>query len=153
MPDVHFTARNYLIAAQEHLGLAAALLRGNHYSVAHYFAGVAVECILRAHSVSPSGTFDSSHSIEYWARKSNLLPGGTEEAKTEFRAALDEVNARWRANQRYMTAKMMDAYLHSTGLDKIRGDKIKYSSKRLFELANSVVEVGVEKWKPRPQSG
>lgn len=152
MPNAQFTARNYLIAAQEHLGLAATLLRGHHYFAAHYFAGVSVECILRAHSPTPSGTFDSSHSIEYWARKSNLLPGGTEETKNEFRAVLDEINARWRANQRYMTVKMLDAYLQSAGLDKIRGDRIKYSSKRLFELANRVVELGVEKWKPKSQS-
>ncbi len=96
--------------------------------------------------------FDSSHSIEYWTRKANLLPKGPEKQQDAFRAALNEANIRWRANQRYLTAKMLETYLESTQLDKIRGDRVKYSSRRLFELAEMVVGLGVEKWQSNNRS-
>ena len=149
-----FTPRSYYSAAQEHLGIAGQMLRQSQpqYYVAHYFAGLAVEDILRALSVKEGDTFDSSHSIEHLAKKAALLPQGSQEKQDALRAALDEINIRWRANQRYYTAKMLDAYLEATRLDKIRGDRVKYSSKHLFELAALVVGVGVETWQSNNKS-
>lgn len=152
MAEVKFTPRSYFNAAQEHLGMAAHLLRQRQYFAAHYFAGIAVESILRALGVREGEPFNSSHSIEFWALKSGLMPGGSEEIQDVFRRALDEINTRWRANQRYMTAKMLDTYLHSIGLDKIRGDRVKYSSQRLFNLADQVVSLGVIKWNKRSKN-
>ena len=153
MPAPKFTPRIYFNAAQEHLGFAGQMLRQSQpqYFVAHYFAGIAVEDILRALSVKEGESFDHSHSIEYWARKANLLPKDAAE-QDEFRATLDEINTRWRANQRYMTTKMLETYLVSTQLDKLRGDYVKYSSKRLFELATIVVALGVGKWQSNNKS-
>lgn|GEM_PF-1269830 len=147
-----FTSRNYFNSAQEHLGLTAQLIRQQQYFASHYFAGLAVEEILRALSVKEGDSFDSSHSIEFWARKANVLPKGSDERQDELRVTLDEINRRWRAHQRYFTAKMLDTYLESTQLDKIRGDRVKYSSKRLFELAAEVVGLGVEKWQSNNKS-
>ena len=147
MPEIKFTRRGYYHAAQEHLGMANRLLRQKEYFAAHSFAGIAVEAILRAHGVRDGETFFSSHNIDFWAQKSNLAPLGPEEKQNDFRIMLDEVNIRWRANQRYMTIKMLDTYLYSAGLDNIRGDRIKYSANRLFELADFIVTRGVERWK------
>lgn len=152
MPGVKFTRRSYYNAAIEHLGMAGRLLREKEYFAAHYFAGIAVEAILRAHGVNEEESFSSNHSIEYWALKAELAPvssAETNDVNDRFREALDEINMRWRANQRYMSAKMLDTYLHSTRLDKIRGDRVKYSSNRLFEMADIVVARGVEKWNPK----
>ena len=151
MPIPRFTPRSYFNAAQEHLGLARQTLSQSQpqYFTAHYFAGIAVEDILRALSVEEGEPFDHSHSIEYWARKANLMPKGSDDLKDKFRTTLDEINTRWRANQRYYTAKMLDTYLESTRLDKIRGNRVKYSSKRLFELAVDVVGLGVETWESK----
>ena len=46
-----------------------------------------------------------------------------------------------------MTPKMLDTYLYSTGIDKIRGARIKYSANRLLEIAVEIVTLGVFKWK------
>ena len=148
MPDVRFTPRSYFNAAQERLGEAVQLHQSRQYFAAHYFAGIAAESILRAISVQPGDEFSGNHSIEYWADKAGLLPGDSEGKQTEFRAKLIELNLRWRANQRYMTTKMLDTYLHSVGLDgRIRGDRIKFSSTRVLELAAEIVGLGVIKWK------
>ena len=80
------------------------------------------------------------------------MPGGPESRQDAFRIGMDEINTRWRANQRYMTTKMLDTYLESTGLDKIRGDRVKFSSKRLFDLANEIVGLGVSKWELNSKS-
>ena len=154
MPSPKFTPRNYLNAAQEHLGFARQLLLQSNpqYFLAHYFAGIAVEDILRALSVKEGDSFDHSHSIEYWAKKSDILPRGFGQEQDQIRIALDEINIRWRANQRYFTTKMLESYLEFTQLDKVRGDRVKYSSKRLFELATYVVGLGIEKWQSNNKS-
>jgi HEPN domain-containing protein len=143
-----FTPRNYFSAAKEHLGIARQSLTQTQpqYFVAHYFAGLAVEEILRALSIKEGDTFDGTHSIEHWASKANVLSTQSNEKRDEIHSIVDEINARWRANHRYFTVKMLDAYLESTQLDKIRGDRVKYSSKRLFDLAEIIVGTGVEKW-------
>ena len=147
MAVVTFTPRSYFNAAQEHLGLAVRLREQGEYFTAHYFAGIAVESILRALSVREGEPFDSSHSITYWAAKANLLPQGPDEKQDEFRAKMVELNLRWRANQRYYTPKMLDTWLHNIAIDgSVRGDRVKVSSERMLELANDVVSLGVTRW-------
>jgi hypothetical protein len=150
-----FTPRSYFNAAKEHLGYARQMLLQSQpqYFVAHYFAGIAVEDILRALSVKEKDSFDHSHSIEYWTKKANWMPAHSEAERDKFRAAMDEINTRWRANQRYFTEKMLDTYLASTQLDKIRGDRVKYGSQRLFQLATDIVGSGVTKWESNNKSG
>ena len=152
MAQVNFTSRSYFNASQEHLSMAAQMLLDGQYFAAHYFAGIAVESILRANSVTQAGTFSSNHSIEYWAEQSGILSRLTIEQEDRMRNVLDEINRRWRANQRYMTSKMLDTSLESLGLDRIRGDRVKYSSKRLFDLATVIVTSGVEKWNSNNKS-
>ena len=150
MAQVTFTPRNYFNAAQEHLGMAVRLREQGEHFAAHFFAGIAVEAILRALSANAGDPFDSSHSIEYWANKAGLLPRGPEEKQDEFRAQLTELNLRWRANQRYYTAKMLDTWLQNVGVDgRVRGARVKISSERMLELANRVVSLGVTRWNKR----
>ncbi len=146
MPEVKFTRRSYYHAAQEHLDMAIALIDAQQYFAAHYFAGVAIEAILRAYGGREDETFDSSHSLDYWAGKGRLLPKGRD-GQAAFYAMYTEANLRWRANQRYMTPKMLSTHLYSTGLDQIRGDRIKYSANRLLEIAAAIVALGVSRWK------
>lgn len=147
MAEVKFTSRAYYNAAQEHLKRAVSLRAQGEHFAAHYFAGVAVEAILRAVSVKDGESFDSSHSIEYWAKKARLLLKVSENRQNKIASALLEVNLRWRANQRYYTSKMLDTYLRNTNLDgNIRGDRVKASSGRMLELADIVIAEGVQRW-------
>ena len=116
------------------------------YFSAHFFAGIAVESILRALRLKDGQPFDSSHNIEYWENKVDLMPNQTEAKKEEFRANITQLNVRWRSNQRYYTIKMLDTYLDSSQLDKIRGDRVKYSSGRMVLLLNTIVSLGVIRW-------
>jgi HEPN domain-containing protein len=142
-----FTPRSYYNAAQEHLGVAIRLREQGEHFAAHFFAGIAVESILRSLSIREGESFDGTHDIEHWAKKANLLPMGSSEKQDEFRAKLVELNLRWRANQRYYTAKMLDTWLHYIGIDgRVRGDRIKPSSERMLELANDIVSLGVTRW-------
>ena len=96
MPAPKFTPRNYFNAAQEHLGLAVRLREQGEYFTTHFFAGIAVEDILRALSVKEGETFDGTHDIQHWAKRAELLPKGSEDEQNEFRAKIVEVNLRWR---------------------------------------------------------
>ena len=147
MPDINFTPQRYYQAAQKHLRLTVDLMGENQYFAAHYFAGIAIECMLRASGTPAGGAFDSSHSLDYWAAKSSLLRTGSEAKREANRASLNEANQRWRANQRYMTPKMLDTHLYTLGLDRVRGDLVKYSANRMLEIAAAVIETGVEQWK------
>src|SRR5580704_15458091 len=94
MAQVKFTPHSYFNAAQDHLGLAVRLREQGEHFTAHFFAGIAIECILRALSVREGEPFDGTHNIEDWAKKANLLPKGSEGKQDEFRAKLVEVNLR-----------------------------------------------------------
>ena|SRR5579862_2685508 len=150
MSDPKFTRQTYYVAAQEKLVAAESLLTHGQYFVAHYVSGIAIESMLRG--LSANDVFDSGHSIEYWSRRSGLTSGGSQERRDEFVRYLDEANLRWRANQRYMTAKMLDTHLESIKLDRVRGDHVKYSSRRMFDLANFIVGAGVVKWQLKNKS-
>ena len=52
MAALTFTRRSYFNAAQEHLSMAVRLREQGEYITAHFFAGIAVEAILRTLSVA-----------------------------------------------------------------------------------------------------
>ena len=52
MFDTAFNAHTYYRASFERLGLATRLLAAHEYGAAHYFAGIAVEPMLRAHGAT-----------------------------------------------------------------------------------------------------
>lgn len=142
--------------------MAVRLREHGEYFAAHYFAGIAVESILRSLSNKAGEPFDGTHDIQHWARKANLLTSGSIRQQDDLRSDLLEVNIRWRANQRYYTAKMLDTRLHKLNIygplnDKVSGDRtksngeqtlqlVKVSSERMLELANTIVSLGVQRW-------
>ncbi|MDQ2800700.1 MAG: hypothetical protein M3Y13_13810 [Armatimonadota bacterium] len=57
MAEVKFTAQSYMAAAQEHLSASRRLHEASLFFLAHYIAGAAVECILRAYARQMDDTF------------------------------------------------------------------------------------------------
>jgi len=153
-----FTSRSYYDAAREHLGLAARLREEGEHFAAHYFAGIAVESILRSLCVKDGGSADRTHDITHWAAKANLMFDSSINQQDNYRAQISELNLRWRANHRYCTAKMLDTWLHEIDLDgRVGGDRtknnsdqvlrrVKISSERMLELSNAIVSIGVQRW-------
>lgn len=148
MPEVKFTAQSYLAVAQEHLSVSRRLHEASLFFLAHYIAGLAVECILRAHARQADDTFTGRHDLSHLASQSSFFGLAHSERQIEHDANLSEINLRWRSNQRYMTEAQLLSYLNNTRLDwRVRGDRMKYNSKRMYNLAEDIVGLGVLKWK------
>jgi hypothetical protein len=151
-------AEEYRLAAHERYRAAVnAGLAGDNVA-AHYLAGVAVECMLRAYRCRLSRRFSSRHQLYDLATESrflDLIP----RRKLELRGVFDEINLRWRNDHRYYPAKKLRNYLHDAGMTRlgrykpgagetstVRGDVLKLNLRRMIELARDVLAVGEERW-------
>ena len=67
------TAETYFDASLEHLLLAQELHREGRYAPTHFFAGLAVECMLRACLLKETDAFESRHDIIASARESRFF--------------------------------------------------------------------------------
>ena len=153
------TVQTYYNAAQFHLAAASSLLGISEpnklltkydYFWAHYAAGLSVECILRAHGMKASSEFVGRHDLMKLAEKSAFLSLPREARYDDYRSDLVEVNERWHSDQRFMEEKQLERFLNDLGYDKIKGDRIKYSSQRVYELATRIVGLGTVKWNNSP---
>jgi hypothetical protein len=71
----------------------------------------------------------------------------------EYKARLNELNVRWRSNHRFMSEAQLRAYLAANRIDlSIRGDRLKYNSNIVYDLAESLVSFGVAKWQTQTRS-
>jgi len=147
--ETKFTAQSYRDAAQEHLSQARFLhYDAKQYYLAHYVAGVAVECILRAHGRLTDDEFTGRHDLRQLAERARFFSLVRVEKSPNYVALIGEANLRWRSNHRYFTEGQLLSYLNDAQIDqRIRGDKLKYNSKKMYELAEQIVGLGVLKWK------
>lgn len=148
MAGTNFTAHTYRDAAQEHLNQARFLhYDAKRYFLAHYMAGIAVECILRAYGVLGDDDFTGRHDLKNLALRASFITIARPEKQPDYAALLDEATLRWRSSHRYYTEKQLLSYLNNTGIDqRIRGDRLKHSSQRMYNLAEQIVGVGILKW-------
>ena len=148
MADTKFTAHSYRDAAQEHLNQARFLHHNAmQYYLAHYVAGVAMECILRAHGRLADDEFTGRHDLSQLAARANYFRLAREARRPAYVALVGEANLRWRSSHRYATEAQLLSYLNGTQIDqRIRGDRLKYNSKRMYELAEQIVGLGVLAW-------
>ncbi len=138
-------ARIYWEAAQEHKTLAVELHEARRYVMAHYVAGLAVECLLRAYRYRFDPAFDARHDLKalYAAsRFGNVVPPEDEESIGE---AFTEVVRRWSTNHRYRSEQALRDYLHQARLGH-KGKFVRESSRRIVSAAIKIVEQGVRHW-------
>ena len=149
MADTEFTAHSYRDAAQEHLSEARFLHHeARRYYLAHYWAGVAVECILRAHGLLEDDAFTSRHDLNNLASRADFFGLIRDARQSDYVAKISEANLRWRSNHRYVTEGQLLTYLNGTRIDRrIKGDRLKYNSQRMYTLAEETVGLRVLKWK------
>ena len=137
----------YLQASQEHVELARRLYEQHDYGPAHYIAGLAVECLLRAYRKRVDSRFDSRHVLENLARQArfyDVIPLRRQEGTA---AALTEVVLRWRNEHRFRSRDAMLKWLKSLRLDRgIRGDVLKESARKITNAALEIVAEGVLRW-------
>ena len=144
---MNFSAESYRSAALEHLQRAQEFHREERYFLAHYFAGVAVGCLLRAYLLRISPEFDARHDLYQLARSArffDLIPPALQQ---EYGAKFTTLNLRWRSSHRYATEKQWRDYLADLKADfKDKGDRAKNNSRTLLNIALAIVNLGDSKW-------
>ncbi|MBI5832954.1 MAG: hypothetical protein HZB16_11715 [Armatimonadetes bacterium] len=145
---VKHTAESYREAALAHLKLALSL---HHdlaaYGAAHYWAGLAVECMLRAWRRLAHAEFDSRHDLVALARAARFHQVVGPDLAPLVSTALGEVAVRWSNDHRYRPARLIERWLRDQGLDRhVAGDKLKYSSTCIIDAAQTIVQMGARRW-------
>ncbi|HET6381847.1 MAG TPA: HEPN domain-containing protein [Armatimonadota bacterium] len=147
---MRMTAEHYFSAALEHLTSARWLHDHDRFAYAHYFAGIAVECILRAYLRRVSVSFDPRHDLRELAKASRFYDHIPAELHIEYGEVFEQLNVRWRCEQRYWPERELWRYLNNTGIDRgLKGDRHKNYSRSLIELAYRIVQLGEKKWQGR----
>lgn len=152
-------AEEYRGAAYERYEAAVSAFSGKQYSMAHYLAGIAVECMLRAYQNRRDKQFSSKHNLYNLARESRFLDLLPPE-RADLRGIFEEMSLRWHNDHRYYPERKLRSYLHDTGFSMlahyrvgagerstIRGDLLKQNASRMIDLASLIVELGERKWK------
>lgn len=142
-----FNADVYSVAAQEHITVAVELHEAGRYVLAHYVAGLSVECLFRAyrHRIDPQ--FDERHDLYELYRAARFDENVPEERRVEIGAALTEVVRRWNNDFRFRSEAALRSYLKQARLDRhIRGNFLKESSRRIVNAAYVLVELGASQW-------
>ncbi len=145
-------AETYREAAKEHALLARRLHDEWHeYAAAHYWAGLAVECMLRAYRLRHSPGFDSRHDVLGLVHEARFYASLTDELQQQASAAIGEVAMRWRNDHRYRSKRMLLRWLRDEALDRrVRGDRLKFSSRQVVDAALVVVQIGDRAWLSTP---
>lgn len=143
-----FTAESYRTAALEHMERAQDFHAERRYFLAHYFAGVAVECLLRAYLLRISPEFDSRHDLYQLARESRFFDLVPSELQREYGRKFTMLNLRWRSNHRYATEEQWRKYLSGLKADfSMKGERAKNNSRTVLNIAYDIVSLGDNKWK------
>jgi HEPN domain-containing protein len=141
----------YRTAAEEHLTVSHELYRSGRYVLAHYVAGLAVECTLRAYRRLAS-TFDDRHDLWKLARHSTFLADVPPKSLASITAALGEVVTRWQNSHRFRSEHSLRRYLLDRNLHlRIKGDFVKESARRIVNAASDLVTLGAMQWKHLPK--
>ena len=118
------------------------------YFVAHYFSGIAVECMLRAYLYRVDRKWRPEHDIYNLAKDSrffDLIPAQDQE---QWGAKLSILNLRWRSNHRFFSEGVLRKYLSGVeAIRKVRGDVLKENARVVRNLAQDIVGLGETRWK------
>jgi len=142
----------YRTAAEEHLTASHELYKSGRYVLAHYVAGLAVECMLRAYRRRPESTFYERHDLWELARHARFLDVVPAKSTASITAALGEVVTRWQNQHRFRSEHSLRSYLLDRKLHlRIKGDFVKESARRIVNAASDLVTLGAMQWKHLPK--
>jgi len=139
-------AETYRAVAVEHSALATDLHDSGRYIMAHYLAGLAVECMFRAYRYRIDPVFDARHSLDALYAAADfaaVLSTAEEETVT---VALTEVVRRWSSNHRFRSERALRGYLRQTNLGRT-GKFVRESSRLIVNAAIVIVDQGELHWK------
>lgn len=146
-----FSGEVYIAAAREHMDAAVTLyeeqVEQRNYALAHYLAGLAVECTLRAYLSRITNDFDRVHDLYHLYKASQFYNVVRVERAEAVSAALSEMAIQWNSNHRFGSEAALRTHLKSLGMDRgIKGDFLKERTNRMINAAFTVVNIGVLRW-------
>jgi HEPN domain-containing protein len=144
---MHFRSEHYLEAARERVLSAFRLYESSRYAGAIYFAGVAVESLLRAYRVRKTNEFDERHDLVELMKGSSISDFIPIELKQEFGASFTAVWRRWKNNYRYASMSRLSTEFRDMGLlAGIKGDPLKENARITLVAAEKLINAGVLSW-------
>ena len=137
------SAETYIRAAEERIRQARELVRPDQYALAHYLAGVAVECVIRAFRVRANAHFDAKHHLPNLIKQSEFYDFLSPRVAPQVAASVFEVERRWDNLHRYRDVSALRHWLTERRLHQgVRGDVVKHSRDAIVEAALDIVTKG-----------
>ena len=141
------TAATYRAAANEHLERAFRMHDAEEYFLAHYLAGLAVECHLRAYLRRRTNQFDARHDLRELAKEADFYRIVPREQENEFITDFQTLNIRWRSNHRYCSERQFLDYMNDIHAEfNQKGDRWKNISRTALNIAYKVIGKGEAEW-------
>lgn len=139
---------DYYKAAEARIQEAHHLHAQGYYVLAMYASGLAVECLLRAFRLLDDSTFDERHDLLLMWKRTKLANVNDELYNDAMYTAMTQVAVLWRNDYRFSSPEVVRAHLKRIHQDRgIKGDFLKYNSRKLFEAAEEVFHLGTQRWK------
>ena len=136
---------DYFEASSSRIDAARRLHESGCYSAAIYFAGVSIECLLRAFITREDLQIDQRHDLRELYKKAPLLirPQNNRQAN----AWLGEVWVRWKNNYRFASDDRLRTQFKKLRLNRgIKGDFLKENSRIVVESAYHLRKLGAKRW-------
>jgi len=137
----------YLEASRYRMETARRLHDQQRFSGAIYFAGVAVECLLRAYILRKDPTFDERHDLSDMFKRSELADFVHSGERQDVSAWLGTVWARWKNSYRYASDDRLRTEFKGLKHDRgVKGDPLKENSRMVIEAALQLRTLGEKRW-------
>lgn len=141
-----FRPQNRIDAALVRMETSDLLLEKKRFSASIYFAGVAVECVLRAFIERDSKFFDEKHDLKKMSENSSIVPFFQDCDNMDD--CFDRVIQYWDNKYRYTDDVKLMTFYRSRGLvthSKIRNENVlKSFASQCNDAANVIVSRGFD---------
>lgn len=148
-PNNLFHPQNRIDTAKARITSSKILLDEKRFSASIYFAGVAVESVLRAFIERNNKTFEERHNIQKMSEHTSIHPFYSNSNK--MRDCFDKIILYWDNKYRYTDDVKLMSFYQSKGLvkhSKLRDSSIlKNFATQCNEAAVSIVTKGIELYK------
>jgi hypothetical protein len=149
-------AEEYIAAAREHYAALAHMTEEpNHYPMAFYLAGLAVECLFRGYVELVGGAHDANHDLRVHAESGRFLNLMPEQEREDLRADIGDVRTRWLNNHRYRSLSSLRRFLNDNKLYLLGNGRslqggsqqvVRYNWDILNEAAQRLLLIGIRRW-------
>ncbi|MCX7045856.1 MAG: hypothetical protein NTX50_10290, partial [Candidatus Sumerlaeota bacterium] len=122
-------------------------LKAYRYSAAIYYAGVGVECLLRAYITRENPKFDERHDLRDLYQQSRLRAYIGSKHIAAVNAWLGDVWTRWRNNYRFVSDRRLRSEFQRLGYGRgIKGDFMKENARIAVDAALEFQTIGERRW-------